>query len=332
MPKRMYRYIRSFFNFSHAETKGFLGMLCFLALLSLIYLGYRNLPAPGYTAYSTDKAILDSLVAVLEAREQNNKPVSLNNSPAPGVKYAPLYFEFNPNDLPADSLVLLGIPAWLAQRIQNYRQKGGQFRKKEDLQKIYDFPDSLYQKLVPYIRIAAAAERKKGAGKEGPGKEFANRKPDAGAGREKPKAAPFADGPKETPKAFDINEADSIQLQQVSGIGPVLSGRIIKFRNLLGGFSRLRQLYEVYGLDTAVVERLLTSAYIREDFQAAGLNINTASQQELAAHPYISPVQARLIYNYRKQHGIFQSVDDLQKIHTFEVNFVQKIAPYVRLD
>lgn len=320
MLTRLRRYIRSFFDFSHAEATGFLIMVFLLLLASVGWLLYRNMPGPGYTAYAADKALLDSLVLEMEALE----PRSGLDSERPSAPAPAVYFPFNPNLLPADSLALLGMPPWLARRIVNYRQKGGQFRKKEDLLKIYDFPDSLYQALDSYIRIAPAPPSA--------GTTADRSKKNEAFGDEKPRNTPAAKVP-ETIVAFDINQVDSLQLQQVRGIGPVLSGRIVKFRERLGGFTSLDQLYEVWGLDSAVVSRLQERAYVEEGFEPQNiLLINSASQNDLAAHPYINPSQARLIYNYRQQHGPFRSVEDLRKIHILDAGFVQKIAPYIRLE
>lgn len=321
MLKRLHQYIRSFFNFSHAEASGFLVMVLLLLAASIGWLVYRNMPGSGYTAYAKDKALLDSLMLEMEAL---NQPAGNFPEPSSAPAEAVVYFTFNPNQLPADSLELLGVPRWLAQRIDNYRQKGGQFRQKEDLMKIYDFPDSLYQALAPYIQIAPASSLSNAP-------KNRREEPKEYKGREKR----YPDSPGRAEKvitAFDINKADSLELQQISGIGPVLSGRIVKFRDKLGGFSSLRQLYEVWGLDSAVVSRVMESAFIEENFTPDTLRINTASQEELAAHPYIDARQARLIYNYRMQHGPFRSVEDLRKMHILDAGFVQKIAPYILLE
>lgn len=313
MLKYLRRYIRSFFNFSHAEATGFLVMVFLLMAASIGWLVYRNMPGAGYTAYAEDKALLDSLLLEMKALEQPAGVASERTStPSEAV-----YFPFNPNQLPPDSLELLGMPAWLAKRIDNYRQKGGRFRQKEDLMKIYGFPDSLYQRLDPFIRISTAPASAGTAGRT-----------------VKPEEArpPAAARETEAVAAFNINKADSFQLQQIKGIGPVLSGRIVRFRDKLGGFSSLGQLYEVWGLDSTVVSRLIESAFIEEGFAPEPLLINAASQEELAAHPYIDARQAKLIYNYRKQHGPFRSVEDLRKLHILDAGFVQKIAPYIRLE
>ncbi len=61
------------------------------------------------------------------------------------------------------------------------------------------------------------------------------------------------------PKAVevkDLNTSTAADLTQVRGIGAVLSERIIKYRTRLQGFDELNQLYEVYGLDSLVVENV----------------------------------------------------------------------------
>ena len=46
---------------------------------------------------------------------------------------------------------------------------------------------------------------------------------------------------------MDLNTADSTTLMALKGIGPVFSVRIVKYRELLGGYYETAQLQEVYG-------------------------------------------------------------------------------------
>lgn len=321
MFKSIRRLIRNFFGFSHGEAKGFLLLLWLLLALSLGYVLYRNLPEEGYTSYAEDKALLDSLIQQMEQQEPEALP-RLAHSAALEERLAPEFFPFDPNQLSVDSLRLLGLPQWLAGRIEKYREKGGRFRKKEDLRKIYGLSDSIYAQLAPYIYIrnqpAVAAKPERAQLEKVP----SERSPSSAAGA-------VAKSPL---LRLDINMADSLELQQVKGVGPVLSGRIVRFREKLGGFVSLEQLYEVWGLDSVVVERLQTQAYVQEDFKPAIIKINSASREELALHPYINPSQARLLHAYRQQHGPFKSPDELAKIHTLDSEFVKKVAPYIRLD
>lgn len=60
----------------------------------------------------------------------------------------------------------------------------------------------------------------------------------------------------------DLNLANAEDLLPVRGIGPVLSQRIINYRDALGGYKKKSQLYKVYGLDSVVVLRLFDYFYL----------------------------------------------------------------------
>lgn len=60
----------------------------------------------------------------------------------------------------------------------------------------------------------------------------------------------------------DLNLAKAEDLLPVRGIGPVLSQRIINYRDALGGYKKESQLYKVYGLDSVVVLRLFDYFYL----------------------------------------------------------------------
>jgi DNA uptake protein ComE-like DNA-binding protein len=58
------------------------------------------------------------------------------------------------------------------------------------------------------------------------------------------------------------------------------------------------------------------------------ININTADFKTLLRHPYLNKNQVKAIVNYRKQHGAFQSISQLQSIHLLKGEPYRKIAPY----
>ena len=62
-------------------------------------------------------------------------------------------FRFDPNTVSIDDLMRLGFSLKQAQSIDNYRKKGGRFRRKEDFAKSYVVADSVYRRLEPYISI-----------------------------------------------------------------------------------------------------------------------------------------------------------------------------------
>ena len=71
-------------------------------------------------------------------------------------KYAPKASEpfwFNPNTVSVEDLQRLGFSRKQAESIDNYRKKGGVFRRREDFAKSYVVSDSVYERLAPYISI-----------------------------------------------------------------------------------------------------------------------------------------------------------------------------------
>lgn len=62
-------------------------------------------------------------------------------------------FRFDPNEVSIEDLCRLGFSPKQAESIDNYRQKGGRFRRKEDFSKSYCVSDSIYRRLEPYIDI-----------------------------------------------------------------------------------------------------------------------------------------------------------------------------------
>lgn len=62
-------------------------------------------------------------------------------------------FRFNPNTATMDDFQRLGFTERQAQSIMNYREKGGQFRRKSDFAKSYVVADSVFERLEPFIDI-----------------------------------------------------------------------------------------------------------------------------------------------------------------------------------
>jgi competence ComEA-like helix-hairpin-helix protein len=127
---------------------------------------------------------------------------------------------------------------------------------------------------------------------------------------------------------IDINKADTSEFKQIRGIGSKLSARIVKYREALGGFYKIEQLSEVYGIDNLLIEKN-KHHFKCENVQLKKIHINTADYKTLFSHPYISKSQASAIVNYRLQHGEYRSLKDLLKIHILSEAWFQKTEPYL---
>ncbi|WP_194777293.1 ComEA family DNA-binding protein [Pararhodonellum marinum] len=129
-------------------------------------------------------------------------------------------------------------------------------------------------------------------------------------------------------KNLTLAEVDSISLQVVSGIGATLAGRIVKYRENLGGFVRKEQLLEVYGLEQEVAMRVVDRfAFVPSNISK--IKINESEVAELAKHPYITYGEAKVIVAYRKQHGPYDQADDLLKIRILSEDWVNRLKPYL---
>lgn len=142
--------------------------------------------------------------------------------------------------------------------------------------------------------------------------------------KRKPKPKPKV---KKEIEIIDINSAKAEDLMQVQGIGPSYSNRIIKFRDLLGGFTSIDQLQEVYGLPSETVDEL--SSHLTIATPPMKIKINSDSAKVLARHPYISYDLAWVIINYRKQNGDIGSSDDLKKIKALDEETFLQLKPYI---
>jgi DNA uptake protein ComE-like DNA-binding protein len=126
---------------------------------------------------------------------------------------------------------------------------------------------------------------------------------------------------------ISFSESDSVTLQIVPGIGPSTAGRIIKYKNQLGGFHDSSQLLEVFGLKPETVDALW-EYFDFDPLIFRQIEINTVDVSDLAKHPYISYSEAKVLVAYKNQHGHYKSINDLKGIKIFKSDWIDKIAPY----
>ena len=130
----------------------------------------------------------------------------------------------------------------------------------------------------------------------------------------------------------DLNKATAEELQQINGIGEVLSRRIITYRNKIGGFVSDIQLKDVYGLDFETREKLLAQFTVKSKPSIAVLDINEAGLLELSEVPYIGYELAREIIDYRLLHEKINSFEELSKIERFPGDKIDRIQLYLSID
>ncbi|WP_128544155.1 ComEA family DNA-binding protein [Larkinella soli] len=308
--------LRDFFGVSQQEARGLLALLVLIAFLLILPIGLRLwLPDHVQDTSREDRQKLDSLVALLEAGPASD-PAESEESPAFSPKTGSSRikrFPFDPNTVSVEGWQQLGLPRWLAERVDRYRAKGGRFRKKEDLKRIYDFPPELYAELEPWIRLETPA---------------AGNRPERQPHPFPPKENRLYERPsRPVLQPFDINNADTTDLKKLRGIGSRLAARILKFREALGGFASTGQFSEVFGLDSLALTELLRYGQIHSP--VSKLAVNTATAEALDRHPYLNRRQAEAIVSYRSQHGPYTSVESLRPLRLLDPKTIERLAPYL---
>ncbi len=308
--RRMKRSINMYFGFSAKEINGItiLFVIIILTIFAPIVLQHYLV---NNVTHTQDEAILQNWIKSIEEEKPSNLSLERVSVDLKTIQ------EFDPNDATLETFVGNGIPFKLANRIINYRSKGGKFRNKEDLKKIYGFSEKLYSKLSAKIFIKESFKDNKSVNNIKPNESInhSNNKPNY--------VKTFV---------YDINQLDTLQLEKFKGIGYKLASRIVKYRKALGGFVSIKQIQEVYGLNEETRIDLESKLTIDNNFIPKKINLNTSSYEELRNHPYIKGKLAAVILNYKKQHGLYKSIEDLKNIKILTEDDYLKLLPYLALE
>ncbi len=126
--------------------------------------------------------------------------------------------------------------------------------------------------------------------------------------------------------SIDINTTDTNNLKKINGIGSVLSSRIIKYREALGGIHSLDQLDEVYGLKDPALSELKNHINTNNLNVFRQININNITFKELLHHPYFDYNDVKCIFEYRRK-NLFSSYEQINEI----LPHLNKklVAPYI---
>ena len=296
--KRAIHFLKQYFVYSKSERKGIYALLILIAFALFVPVLYKQLFPPQPIDFS---------ITTIPFAKETLEPYAADSF-AQSNKSAIQLFHFNPNTVDSATLVSLGFASKTARSITNYRNKGGKFKKPEDLYRIFNVDSNLISNLLPYVQIDA----------EGAESQIDFKKNNY---------------PNKERKAFvpvELNTADSLQLVSLYRIGPKMASKIIDYRNRIGGFFRVEQLTEIWGIDEFLLEELNGKIYV-DVSKVKYLPINTITYDELKLNPYLRFKIASAIINYRKHHGDFKRVEDLKQVILLPDSTYQKLLPYIIL-
>jgi len=303
--KRLINTLREHFELTHNEAKSALIFFAIIVVNLLLYYSYST------STVNKQREILIEDYGQTELPEpevRKSKWVDFSTDKKSSKTFEK--FNFDPNIASEDQLTRLGFPKYLSKTMLKYRSKGGKFKYKEDLLKIYSMKPELYAEIENLVLLPSKMDKKVADFEEQ--RVFAE-----------PKTPIFAKKEFSISK-FDINKADTSQLMQIRGIGKVFANRIIKYRDILGGFHSIEQIGETYGIDPNILPELKKVAVFGSAIKKIKIN-----ELENFRHPYLKFNQVKVILAYRKQHGKFKNAEDLKEIKILDDETISKIEPYL---
>lgn len=319
--KKIQNYLKEAFSFTQNEARGALLLL----LLLVVFVLLMNLSDAFFTG-NPPEITIEHIQKLEETTEILKRTESKAYSKYKYTKEASKKFPFDPNTASVPTLISLGFPTYLAERIDKYRNKGGKFRKAEDLQKIYGLSPKLWGEISPFVQLSSPSSNQKYLEKQ----EFTQKE-----------STPSTFIPNETNNVgnertissksktirFDLNAADTTQLKLLPGIGSGYAKRIIAYRDKLGGFIEVEQVSETYQLSELAIQSITEQCFVQKEVRKIALN-----KVEKITHPYLTYAQANSLISYRKQHGSYKNEQDLRAIKTLNESTIQRILPYLSFD
>ncbi len=298
-----------FLYYTKGERRAVSVFMILLALTFLfryyIYPSVKNSSQEVSSANETpDSVFVAKYEMFRNALVEDKKFEKFNKRPVPEL------FRFDPNIADSATFIRLGFKPFIASNIIKYRNKGGVFRTKESLSKIYGVDSLFFKVLLPYINIDSAVFVSSHDAAIDTSGIFINIK--------------FTEK-----RIVELNTCDTTLLKMIPGIGSYYASAIISYRDRLGGFCAINQLREIQSIPDSVYNNINEWLCADSD-HIIPLDVNTLYVAALKRHPYINFYQAKAIVDIRRERGRIKSFEDLELLDEFSNADFERLKAYVR--
>jgi DNA uptake protein ComE-like DNA-binding protein len=296
-----------FFYWNKRERRGSIVLLSMLTILLFAYGYLRQMPDKSWEPDREFLAMAQQFADSSKKDDAEGIQVGNNSSffkNRDRKEYPTITGFFNPNGLSENEWVSMGLSAAQAKSVKNFEAKGGRFYRKEDLKKLFVISESFYAHIEPHVQIPSDFKSKE--------KEPSDVTQSYGEMR------------------VDINQADSASLDALPGISPKLAGRMIRFRQLFGGFVSVSQVKDMPGFFADSYETLTKKARAGS-VSIKPLNLNYCTFKELLLLPGMNYERVKAILTHRERNGFFRKTEDLVTLNLAEPELYLKIAPYIEV-
>ena len=287
--------LKSLFVFTSDQRKGIFALLFFIIALQFAYF-FVDFSIP------TNEDPEEQKWLSLQPQVDSMKMDIANKRPK--------MYLYNPNFITDYKGYKLGMSVDEIDRLVAFRKENKYVNSSQEFQNVTKVSDSLLNVMSPYFKFPDWVNNKKEY------KEF----------KKYPNQA-FAKNEKIV--LIDINQATKEDLIKIYGIGEAISVRILKQKEVLGGFVSMEQMKDVWGLSPEVIENLNSHFKVSVLPNFKKIDINNASLKELSQFYYFKYPLAKEIVTYRSMKGNISNIEDLTKIKGFPVDKAKTIALYL---
>lgn len=218
---------------------------------------------------------------------------------------------FNPNFITDYKGYTLGLSSEELDRLYQFRLKDKWINSSSDFQRVTKVSDSLLAKISPLFKFPEWVNKPRtsiaySSKKKFPQKTFAQKK--------------------------DLNQVLVKELVDEINIPDFIAERIINYRKKIGGFIDDKQLLDVSGLYESQRTHLLSDYTVKTFKSLEKINLNQATVKELMEVPYFDFEMALEIRDFIKDRNGVSSFEELGKINGFDVEKIDRIELYLKLE
>ena len=323
----MLRNFIAYFQHHRAERNGALALVIIILIIIAGSQAYFIWYKPPIKDTSEFLAFMDSLERMDNMGEAS---ANVESERIPDKKsFEP--FPFDPNTISDVEYGELGFSEKEIKTLRNYQKSGATFKVKSDFKKLYFVDDERYSKLKPYIDLPETLPAhsdshavKREYNKSSPRADDHLRKRDTTKWSDTADAKIYA----YNPIVCDLNLADTNELKKLPYIGSFYAREIVRYRDELGGYNSLAQLLELYKMTHETLDIIADKVSIDQS-KIRKINVNKATTQELAKHPYISFALANAIVSERESNTLFINMNKLCQTGLLNDELCVKLAPYL---
>lgn len=292
------------FVFTKKEQRGLLVLLlltCFILVAQWVW--HLGQVEPDYPL-EQDSTLLHFLASLEEG--SSSPKIPYYSGPAMDL-----------NKASRQELLELGFSDKLCETFLRFRESGAAFYSASDVRKVYGINDELWERIAPYVHFPEPQEK---------GVEEIRSMGQVASEPQRKKNHDNSSIPQ-----VNLNHADTFQLMTIPGIGKVFAGRILGYRELLGGYVTKEQLLEVYGMTVERFHQCTSFVYIDAD-SLRKLSLNRADFSTLLRHPYLATKQVQTLLAFRAYTDSTITYQGLLENRVLDTAHLRKILPYLSFD